>query len=120
MSKRWRIRSHAADQVAELGRAAGVSGRSPVLVVLQRTGESLDVHAILRAVGRTALDVLGVRVAEVLRERGRLPVSHRVYDIDPRLIRIERREASLARVVGAAVELKCRRCKRTWRVPLSS
>jgi len=26
----------------------------------------------------------------------------------------------LARVVGRAVELKCRRCKRTWRVPLSS
>ena len=25
----------------------------------------------------------------------------------------------LARVVGRAVELKCRRCKRTWRVPLS-
>jgi hypothetical protein len=24
----------------------------------------------------------------------------------------------LARVVGRAVELKCRRCKRTWRVPL--
>jgi len=26
----------------------------------------------------------------------------------------------LAKVVGGAVELKCRRCKRTWRVPLSS
>ena len=25
----------------------------------------------------------------------------------------------LARVVGRAVELKCRRCKRTWRLPLS-
>jgi hypothetical protein len=25
----------------------------------------------------------------------------------------------LARVVGRAVELKCRRCKRTWWVPLS-
>ena len=25
----------------------------------------------------------------------------------------------LARVVGRAVELKCRRCKRTWRVPLT-
>jgi hypothetical protein len=24
----------------------------------------------------------------------------------------------LARVVGAAVELKCRRCKRTWNIPL--
>ena len=24
----------------------------------------------------------------------------------------------LARVVAGAVELKCRRCKRTWRVPL--
>ncbi len=24
----------------------------------------------------------------------------------------------LARVVARAVELKCRRCKRTWRVPL--
>ncbi|HEY6100791.1 MAG TPA: hypothetical protein VIW03_15240 [Anaeromyxobacter sp.] len=24
----------------------------------------------------------------------------------------------LARVVGGAVELKCRRCKRTWRIPL--
>lgn len=26
----------------------------------------------------------------------------------------------LAKLVGGAVELKCRRCKRTWRVPLSS
>lgn len=26
----------------------------------------------------------------------------------------------LAKVVAGAVELKCRRCKRTWRVPLSS
>jgi len=25
----------------------------------------------------------------------------------------------LAKVVSGAVELKCRRCKRTWRVPLS-
>ncbi len=24
----------------------------------------------------------------------------------------------LARVVGTAVELKCRRCKRTWNIPL--
>jgi hypothetical protein len=24
----------------------------------------------------------------------------------------------LARVVGTAVELKCRRCKRTWSIPL--
>ncbi len=24
----------------------------------------------------------------------------------------------LARVVGGAVELKCRRCKRTWNIPL--
>ncbi len=26
----------------------------------------------------------------------------------------------LAKVVPGAVELKCRRCKRTWRLPLSS
>lgn len=51
-------------------RAAGVSGRSPVVTVLQRTGEALDVHLVAPERAQGATLFLGMHVAGGAR-RGR-------------------------------------------------